>query len=114
MADHMPVSPQPAGEAYQGRTAAPDGGAKSLGAQRGCAQCDVVISICCGRKAMGQGVFRGSELPVTRSRRARVRPPAVDVVKENPVQGGLLRDTSVVSAYLEIPQHSCSQSSENG
>lgn len=26
-----------------------------------------------------------------------MRPPVVDIVKDNPVQGGLLRDTSVVS-----------------
>lgn len=40
--------------------------------------------------------------------------PVVDGFREISVPGGLWRDISVVSAYLEIPQCSRSWSSENG
>lgn len=108
---HLPVSPQLAQEACQRRPAAPDGGSRRLGAQRQWAQGEAGTSICCGHGATGQGASCGSELPV---RAQQVRPPVVDVVKDNPVLGGQLRDTSVVSAYLEIPRCSCSQNSGNG
>lgn len=63
----------------------------------------------------GDGLFLGgSELSVV-ARKGEARMTAHGgCYQESPIQGGLLRNTSAVSAYRETLQCSCSQSSEKG